>query len=72
MSSGLMMMVMMITGAKPPVPVLTSTSFSNGLVTPTKSFVQSVNSPEGTVSTAVPGPSVEDKDNDEIEQKIAE
>eukprot|EP00957_Ditylum_brightwellii_P135712 10349548-Ditylum_brightwellii.AAC.1 len=65
--------MMMVTGAKPTVPVPTSTLLSNGLVTPTKSPVQSVSSPEGTASTAVSGTSVEDKeDDDEIEQKIAE
>eukprot|EP00957_Ditylum_brightwellii_P002804 215400-Ditylum_brightwellii.AAC.2 len=62
---------MMVTGAKPPTPVPTSTLFSNGLVTPTKSFVQSVSSPEGTASTTVSVTSVED-DDDEIEQTNSE
>eukprot|EP00957_Ditylum_brightwellii_P048786 3701139-Ditylum_brightwellii.AAC.1 len=67
-----MMMMMMVTGAKPLVPVLTSTLFSNGLITPTKSSVQSMSSPVGTASTTVSGTSVEDDDNDKLEQTIAE
>eukprot|EP00957_Ditylum_brightwellii_P004721 358969-Ditylum_brightwellii.AAC.1 len=65
-------MMMMVTGVKPPVPVPTSTLFSNVLVTPTKSSVQSMKSPEGTAITTVSGTSVEDKDDDKIEQKITE
>eukprot|EP00957_Ditylum_brightwellii_P153081 11652654-Ditylum_brightwellii.AAC.1 len=65
--------MVMVTGAKPPAPVPTSTLFSGGLVTPTKSSIQSVSSPEGTASTTVSDTSVKDKDDDDkIEQKIAE
>eukprot|EP00957_Ditylum_brightwellii_P136295 10394579-Ditylum_brightwellii.AAC.2 len=63
-------MMMMVTGAKPPAPVSTSTLFSSGLVAPTKSSVHTASSPEGIASTTVSGTSA--KDNDELEQKITE